>query len=62
MIVFQSRHDVPFQSSGPLPMTTILVVDDEPDIREAMRFALEKRISSVMEAVMRTMPAKAAER
>ena len=31
-------------------MTTILVVDDEPDIREAIRFALENAEFSVMEA------------
>lgn len=31
-------------------MTTILVVDDEPDIREVMRFALENAAFQVMEA------------
>ncbi len=31
-------------------MTTILVVDDEPDIREVMRFALENSEFRVMEA------------
>ncbi len=31
-------------------MTTILVIDDEPDIREVMRFALESSDFRVMEA------------
>ena len=33
-----------------LPMSTILVVDDEPDIREVIRFALEGADFRVVEA------------
>jgi two-component system, OmpR family, phosphate regulon response regulator PhoB len=50
MIVSRRASDFSFQFSGSFPMTTILVIDDEPDIREVMRFALESADFHVMEA------------
>lgn len=39
-----------FITPAPIPMATILIVDDEPDIREMIRFALEDAGFNVREA------------